>query len=29
MVYNEEVDINQVGKQIILASSFTESTRYF
>ena len=29
MVYNEEADINQVGKQIILASSFTEFTRYF
>ena len=29
MVYNEEADINQVEKQIILASSFTESTRYF
>ena len=29
MVYNEEADINQVGKQIILASSFTGSTRYF
>ena len=29
MVYNEEADINQVGKQIILSSSFTGSTRYF
>ena len=29
MIYNEEADINQVGKQIILASSFVGSTRYF
>ena len=29
MIYNEEADMNQVGKQIILASSFVGSTRYF